>query len=571
VNARYLSAAAAILIVLASSAFSAPATTSASAVRALIEQLADRDPAVRKQASDQLLKMGADARAEVLKASRSDDPEQRARAGEILLQMPWWQPSDPAGVRLALATYGTLNEEQRVAVIDGLAQDPSATDALLRLLREEPNDAVRWVIARALGRGEDETVMERVRKLDLSDDEDAPMLLLAGRAWLPRDRSRGLALLRRAIDADEKRPSGDASLIYFAFDRLLDEALRRDDFDAAAALLRRQVAREVGVGRSAIGRLAALHKYFGPLRGYEQDLRMGGSGESIGKARLSERVASFMRRAGVAIALPSDQMARRAHFGIQERMFGGYFLLQHDWPDAAECELRTALAAASREPAGDKLEVLASTHYLLSRVYAQRENDEAAAASLQQFMLLMTRGGLHMPGREEDDLWAEVFWRRAKAARQRGDGAKAVDALVADLMRYTPGTTDNAISIVNWLTDNGRISQARQLFERCYEQARSRIAISKNDPTTMNDTAWLCARCGMHLEDALTLINRALEARPDSSAYLDTAAEVHFRLGHRDKAVELESKAIQYDPDEQFMKKQLERFRTAPLTTQPYP
>src|SRR5205809_469993 len=65
----------------------------------LIQNLADPDASVRKGAAERLQAIGSAARAQVVKASRSPDPEQRAQAAQVLLHLPWWDPDDPPRVR----------------------------------------------------------------------------------------------------------------------------------------------------------------------------------------------------------------------------------------------------------------------------------------------------------------------------------------------------------------------------------------------------------------------------------------------------------------------------------------
>jgi Flp pilus assembly protein TadD len=42
---------------------------------------------------------------------------------------------------------------------------------------------------------------------------------------------------------------------------------------------------------------------------------------------------------------------------------------------------------------------------------------------------------------------------------------------------------------------------------------------------------------------------------------LDTLAEVHFRLGDREQAIETIERALQLAPEDDYLKGQLERFR----------
>ena len=81
----------------------------------------------------------------------------------------------------------------------------------------------------------------------------------------------------------------------------------------------------------------------------------------------------------------------------------------------------------------------------------------------------------------------------------------------------------------------------------------------------LNDTAWMIAidqRSSPELlEGALRLAERAAEDTGHEQAHiLDTLAEVHFQLGHRDEAVAAIDEAILRDPDEDYYREQRRRF-----------
>ncbi len=50
---------------------------------------------------------------------------------------------------------------------------------------------------------------------------------------------------------------------------------------------------------------------------------------------------------------------------------------------------------------------------------------------------------------------------------------------------------------------------------------------------------------------------------PSNAAILDTLAEVNFRLGHPHDALRIELEAAKLQPDDPFMKQQVQRFRAA--------
>lgn len=92
------------------------------------------------------------------------------------------------------------------------------------------------------------------------------------------------------------------------------------------------------------------------------------------------------------------------------------------------------------------------------------------------------------------------------------------------------------------------------------ESIRRAIEAEKPNPSALNGLAWSIASYGIHLEDALRAVSLAARLEPDSWEILDTMAEVHFRMGDREKAVEVERKAAAMAPDVTYLKEQIERF-----------
>ena len=75
-----------------------------------------------------------------------------------------------------------------------------------------------------------------------------------------------------------------------------------------------------------------------------------------------------------------------------------------------------------------------------------------------------------------------------------------------------------------------------------------------------NELAWLYAEQGKDLNKALDLIDKGLSFDPDNEAYLDTKAEVLFKLQRIPEAIEIEEKIVEANPDAEYFKKQLVRF-----------
>lgn len=547
----------------------------------LVTALSDPDPGVRTEAAMRLEHIGAPARSAVLKATRSDDPEQRSRAAQVLRHLPWWTEDDPPAVRALLGHYGNEGDnddtgagasERAFEVIRQLDQI-NAFDALLRLLNEEPIDSIRWqIVVELLGNGAART-NPAVRDLQPSND-DAASLMLSGATWLPFDKTKALGLFRRAIDADERRPSNDGGVLSFAYEQLIDAAIDASDLTTAADLLRRQIPRD-GVARwrrfrstdgshPSVAKLAALHTYFGPFAGYDDDVAAGAEAVESSTTLLENATALFARL-GQPVPLPTDDTAS---LGPDDRYVAAQFLQQHDFLDAAELELTSAIAAKKASTA-DQNVFDANYLLLLARVAGQQENDDLAVACYERSLRIQAGGDLTYDadpatnaerGRE---VQAQLLYRKARSAQKRGDAA-AADKQVKQLLELPMGNTDASIDAVRWLKETSRAVEAKQIFDRIYADAKAKLDAAPQPlkAEARNNVAWLCARCGERIDEAVDLARLATRDEPDNSAYLDTLAEANYRAGRAAEAIRIEKRALELSPNNKFMIEQIERFNT---------
>lgn len=84
-----------------------------------------------------------------------------------------------------------------------------------------------------------------------------------------------------------------------------------------------------------------------------------------------------------------------------------------------------------------------------------------------------------------------------------------------------------------------------------------------HDTLIGNNLAWFLANVDRRLDRALELSRHVAELLPRDAVYLDTLAEVEFRLGNIDKAIELESFCQKLTPLEPHHQKQIHRFLKA--------
>ena len=86
----------------------------------------------------------------------------------------------------------------------------------------------------------------------------------------------------------------------------------------------------------------------------------------------------------------------------------------------------------------------------------------------------------------------------------------------------------------------------------------------QDDPSDLNGFAWWCFENKTNLEEADKLGRKAVKlAQPgrEKAMILDTVAEISNLLGNPEESVNLIEQALKEDPENEFYKKQLERFK----------
>ena len=101
---------------------------------------------------------------------------------------------------------------------------------------------------------------------------------------------------------------------------------------------------------------------------------------------------------------------------------------------------------------------------------------------------------------------------------------------------------------------------ADRWFDRFYKPMLNHLEEFPDDTLIGNNTAWLAAKCDRHLEKAQSLASKVAVSHPDPT-YLDTLAEIEYRLGHIDRAIELSERCLQIEPKNKQHREQLKRFR----------
>lgn len=111
------------------------------------------------------------------------------------------------------------------------------------------------------------------------------------------------------------------------------------------------------------------------------------------------------------------------------------------------------------------------------------------------------------------------------------------------------------------LVQAGETTFAQELFNDYEQTLLAQLEAWPNDSTALNNLAWMYARCNRKLEEALALAKRGVELAPSSPVFLDTLAEVKYRLGSVDEAIKDMRGCVRLDPRSANYRANLVRFR----------
>jgi tetratricopeptide (TPR) repeat protein len=543
---------------------------------ALVAQLGDPDPALRQQAEDRLMDMGIDAREALLRGTQSTMPAIADRSRQILQDLPWYLPEDPPFVRRLLTDYGSKQPASRMEVARQLfgLQQGEGFNALLRLMVEDSDRQVEWCIEQTFRDNSARLSPRQTERLVLATDKPAA-LCLAAWSMEPSDFGRAIELYELAVRSVNESDEPCLAQLAPTFDRLIGFHQFRQEYEKSAELLRMKWTmsrRELEIGGpapTALDDLFALHAEHGPLAGFAGDLRTNADQllrphviYALGK--LCEKrndffAASILYHLAYAMSSFSPELRE----GVSE------FLLEQHWSTLAERELE-AITQSWFTPA----QMADGARMRLGLLYSSLGDDKNASQYLAQALpglhnrsvwIALQHGDHHLYGRgAENYLWTVQHYHALRFAKSQHDEPEA-DRQALAIAKLAPEEPTFALVAVPVLQANHHTKEANDLFNKAYAAAHRALDEAPDNPLRLNNVAWLCAICDEKLDEALSLALRAEKLDADDPNLADTVAEIQFRKGNVDDAIEQINRAIQLDPKSDYFKAQLKRFESAPV------
>jgi tetratricopeptide (TPR) repeat protein len=266
--------------------------------------------------------------------------------------------------------------------------------------------------------------------------------------------------------------------------------------------------------------------------------------------KMAGQVAVGDARIKQARTIPFDSVAQRVQLAATLRQFGLY--------DDANTEL--ALAVRTGDPASPWR--MRALRLLLTPPSGDLPPPEIMTVAEVRFRLAQELAAAPQRRDVTATVWAVAMrhFFDAHNLLAAGDTAAALTAAQAGIARL-PSDPNPVIQLVNALSDAGAAGAATSLLASGMRPWQEVVAAYPGHVNAYNNMAWLLARTGRRLTEARGYAEKAVQMVPDAAAYLDTLAEVLFRLGERDAAVQREQRCIALDPEQRFFQEQLRRFR----------
>ncbi len=172
------------------------------------------------------------------------------------------------------------------------------------------------------------------------------------------------------------------------------------------------------------------------------------------------------------------------------------------------------------------------SYYLLAVLYSASQEYQKAAEQYEKILVTFSRD-------EEANLEVYAYLGQLYYSQQ-----KYREALqqFQKILEWEPENKEVKFLIGSLYFDLEKKSRAIEIFKE----------VIKQDPShqnSLNFLSYIYAEQGIHLDEALVMIQKALEIEPDNGAFLDTLGWIYYQKGLYEEALDPLEKAAEIYPD----------------------
>ncbi len=561
-----------LLLLGLSTARSEPAMSSEASE--LVKKLGDPDPNLRGQAYEKLAAMKDNARAALQVGAESSQPQIAESCQALIARLPWFRENDPPEAIQILRGYAAAPEHERAQKIRSLITHPDeqTRQVGLRMIDVEPSDSIKWDSIEGISY--DDTLQKLIKSRNI--DSLKPQLLYAlARTYRVRDRREWLRLLNLFLQRELDHPTAPAHAILNSVENINARTKISKEKGALIPYYRHAISL-IQTDESAepyVNKLFAIHARYGPFPGFAEDIKRFGSQSKhhmLALAHLASRSGAKLPAAIFRENLIDEENQPENMDELQD--IAQFAILLGDSELAKVGLFKLAEMDQDRDP-DHRIAIDANLRLFFILVtqssFQQAANRLETAVSLSgdaKMLRIPTSEGLSRPLEIDkvDELVKSLYFKQAVA----DEDPQAAKKIALEMAHSQFQDESIFMDIIDDLEKHLSRADFVVYAERVYQSLKPRWQAMKDDPQANNEFAWLCARANIHLDEALPASEFAVQNAPNIPAFIDTLAEVHFRLGNPNKAIELELQALKIVPNDEveFMEEQLERFRAAAAT-----
>ncbi|MEX1048938.1 MAG: hypothetical protein WED15_05390 [Akkermansiaceae bacterium] len=268
--------------------------------------------------------------------------------------------------------------------------------------------------------------------------------------------------------------------------------------------------------------------------------------------------AASLRRAGrEEEAETHDQWVETLALGHDALEIANGYAFGYDYPRAAEWYAR-----ATRQLDPESVNFSDALKLHLDMLLEQRKWKEVA--SVGEGLAHIAASGVGSDGTTSLTKFRLQADMGKALAMLKTDRSRAL-AILDDCYLRSSGDGFMADYFFPSVREMGLIEEHDKWFNTSWDWMVTVIGRFPESDNTYNSAGWLASRACRQLDQAEGFLKKALAMNPHQAAYLDTMAEIQFAKGKREKALEWSTVAMNYRPGDLMLRRQHERFRSAPI------